>query len=527
MKMTRVLGLTLVILVGLTLSDAEASCSGSGLTWTCTAGTTPAQINTTIASGTDGMTLTFASGSYTWGGGTAINLTGGKGVTLICQTAAACTVSFGGQTIELPNTSTTKLQRISGFTFTHGSGGSDLMTVCYSCSNGAEITISNFRFDHNTLNLGGAETIFHANTATKVYLYGVMDHNTITITTQTAAKLDLGFSEDSTSPLTGRLGSANNFFVEDNTFTALADNTGYVPCLDGWGTPLGIVWRFNTMTTCRIALHGVSHSYGPSNFEVYGNRFDMTHSAFDNGSGYRTIQHQGSGTYGVWGNSFTTNSHNSDTAMFQHYRSGSAHPQPESNFCDGTVAADGNRSPIATYRGYPCKHQVSRDNDGTLRPVFGFLNSWTDNGAKADVVLNGIGDPTDYSGTHLKPNRDFYNAVSASAQSSSSSPFNGTTGIGHGTLANRPTTCTTTSEPADAGRGGTLYWATDQGSWNQSTSNPRGVQQNGADGVLYMCTATNSWSVYYTPYTYPHPLQAGGGGGASAPSAPSNVRILP
>ena len=56
------------------------------------------------------------------------------------------------------------------------------------------------------------------------------------------------------------------------------------------------------------------------------------------------------------------------------------------------------------------------------------------------------------------------------------------------------------------------YWATDQGSWNTSTSNPEGVQLNGADGVLYRCTSTNTWTLYYTPYTYPHPLQNGGGG---------------
>jgi len=45
------------------------------------------------------------------------------------------------------------------------------------------------------------------------------------------------------------------------------------------------------------------------------------------------------------------------------------------------------------------------------------------------------------------------------------------------------------------------YWATDQGSWNQSGS--------GGQGVLYKCTATNTWTLYYTPYTYPHPLQGG------------------
>src|SRR4029077_6545981 len=32
-----------------------------------------------------------------------------------------------------------------------------------------------------------------------------------------------------------------------------------------------------------------------------------------------------------------------------------------------------------------------------------------------------------------------------------------------------------------------------------------------ADGVLYKCTAPNTWTLYYTPYIYPHPLRNGGG----------------
>lgn len=99
------------------------------------------------------------------------------------------------------------------------------------------------------------------------------------------------------------------------------------------------------------------------------------------------------------------------------------------------------------------------------------------------------------TGGRLVSNQDYYLEASG-VQTSATSPFNGTTSTGWGTLANRPTTCTT----------GVGYFATDQGSWNTSTSNPYGVQQNGADGVLYTCTATNTWTLYYTPYTYPHPL---------------------
>jgi hypothetical protein len=85
-------------------------------------------------------------------------------------------------------------------------------------------------------------------------------------------------------------------------------------------------------------------------------------------------------------------------------------------------------------------------------------------------------------------NRDYYDEVSQSAQTSPTSPFNGTVGTGYGILANRPSTCT----PAVG------YWATDQGNWNNSGS--------GGQGQLFVCTATNTWTLSYTPFIYPHTL---------------------
>lgn len=76
------------------------------------------------------------------------------------------------------------------------------------------------------------------------------------------------------------------------------------------------------------------------------------------------------------------------------------------------------------------------------------------------------------------------------------------TGVGCGTLANLPANCTV----------GVGYWAT-----NQSCTNLTGMvgasPTTPISGTLYKCTSTNTWTAYYTPFTYPHPLTTGGGGG--------------
>ncbi len=106
-------------------------------------------------------------------------------------------------------------------------------------------------------------------------------------------------------------------------------------------------------------------------------------------------------------------------------------------------------------------------------------------------------------------NREFYtdNSLgSPQAQTSPSSPFNGSSGVGFGTLANRPSTCVT----------GVGYFATDQGPWNTSGN---GFGQ----GELFKCASTNTWALGYTPFTYPHPLVTGNSTTASTPEAPTNL----
>src|SRR5688572_11138016 len=47
---------------------ASAACSGSGLSWVCTAGTSQGQVSSTLGRAADGATLTFKAGSYKWDG---------------------------------------------------------------------------------------------------------------------------------------------------------------------------------------------------------------------------------------------------------------------------------------------------------------------------------------------------------------------------------------------------------------------------------------------------------------------------
>jgi hypothetical protein len=171
-----------------------------------------------------------------------------------------------------------------------------------------------------------------------------------------------------------------------------------------------------------------------------------------------------------------------------HYRSSGAISVGDT--CDGSNPKDGNRAPTATYQGYPCYHQPGRDFMRNLKPLYAWNNYWADTRGKVDLNMPAVGGPPNYFNSHFVVNRDYYNAVSASPQSSPSAPFNGTSGVGFGTLANRPATCTTNT--AESG-GGVAYFATDQG----------------PQGTLYRCSAANVWTFHYAPYTYPHPLQGG------------------
>jgi len=115
----------------------------------------------------------------------------------------------------------------------------------------------------------------------------------------------------------------------------------------------------------------------------------------------------------------------------------------------------------------------------SVEPIYIFNNNVTNGGIPFGIAGS--------NSARTIANRDFYLQTSS---------FNGSSGTGSGLYSEIPSACT----PSVA------YWATDQ-------------------NILYKCTATNTWSAFYTPYTYPHPLVSGSGNG-NPPAPPTNLTVV-
>jgi hypothetical protein len=502
----RKLSLLPFLLVAALTLPAHAACTGSGASWSCTAGTTIAQINTALSSASDGATLTFAAGSYSWSGGLSFSTS--KGATLICASAGSCNVSMSGALWQWANWGTTnKPYRISGFAFT---GVGPYFIWLYGTGS-STATLTTLRFDHNSLAVAssGSDIItLGENSGSQTTVYGVIDHNTFT-TASGNTRWIVDYAQSATTWPSSPAGTSNNIFIEDNVFNDQCTVNAGNAALDTDGGKISRVIRHNTFTNARIEHHGYYWSFqGPPSSEVYANSFTWTCGA-DTLDGTYSIKHQGSGEWYVFNNTVHPGSGKGSAHILQNYRSfypcnGTCTP-PGNTLCDGTAAEDGNRTPLATYRGYPCNRQPGRTGTGVLKPQYYWNNSWNDGTAITISVNCPNQGPSDYCPQHIQANRDYYQGGVA-AQSSPTSPFDGTSGTGFGTLANRPTTCTPTPEPLDAGHGGVGYFATDVP----------------PQGVLYSCTATNTWTVAYTPYQYPHPLVSG----STVLQSPANVRKI-
>src|SRR5262249_14972930 len=152
------------------------------------------------------------------------------------------------------------------------------------------------------------------------------------------------------------------------------------------------------------------------------------------GDCYRCFHHQGSGTFVAFDNVFTAAAgKNGEVLSMAHYRDYANSVDNGLPICDGTTTfpPDGNRAPVATWRGYPCWNQPGRDA-ATLayKPMYAWNNAWSDTHAEIPLATPDFGGTPDYHPIHMVEGRDWYNAVSATEQTAPAAPFDGTKGMG-------------------------------------------------------------------------------------------------
>jgi hypothetical protein len=472
---------TLLVAVGW-VSDAAAACTGASPTWTSTPDRS--SISSCLATARDGDVINVQAGTASWSPSLSIT----KKVTL-AGAGAGNTIINGTFTI------TGAGARITGFTINVG-----------SAYNSIEWSVG-FRIDHNIINHTAPSDfniLAYGDATTAVE--GLIDNNTLT----NGKVVYFGSHGDAGAgsarwgePL--NIGTSHALYVEDNTFN-LPDVNSYNNSIDGnWGSRT--VVRFNRFVDGRIEQHSLQgdNQRAVRLWEIYNNTFTSPDWA-----NYRPYFIRG-GTGFVFHNT-SDGKYINNTVDIDNARSseGSIASQITSfGFCDGSSRVDGNTS---GQQGWPCRDQIGRSTDSSpwtnyasaappqaSQPAYFWRN--TEPSGETPVGISCEANDarcTRQNTLHLVANRDFYSYQAA---------FSGTQGVGEGTLAQRPATCTT----------GVAYWVTDQGEWNSRHAGP--------DGQLYRCSATNTWTVLYTPYSYPHPLQ--NSMAPAPPSAPSNLRIVP
>lgn len=462
----------------------------------------------------DGTTVIIPAGSCAWA--TPLSYTANFSMTLQGQSTIATTDIFGNPATFNDNTTVIdnhnsnsplfsfntaagKTYRLTGLTFASGTNGT-VDNGVIQVGGGSQ----SFRWDHSHFN--GLNQIQVQVSGTM----GVFDHNLFNPNTIAARQLG-GGNGDAAWAAPTQIGSSQFIFFENNSFGngGVASND----CLSGGN----FVFRFNTLVGQTNASsnnnggqlqthptgHTTSDDRGCRKWEIYKNNYSGGVQGFDLFNG----MFASAGTGVMWGNSFGP--HYSHVITFHNMRRNnitySQIPQPGGwNWCGTSFSGTGSTwdGNIVGSTGYPCLDQIGRgvgdllSGQGAskinvalggqtwprqaLEPVYEWMDAWASDGSSNNSFAG-------FQDGGITQNQDAYlwcNSISNSGCTN----FNGTAGVGSGPLASRPATCT-------AGVG---YFATDQGAWNTSGS--------GGQGLLYTCGLSNSWSLAYTPFAYPHPL---------------------
>jgi len=252
-------------------------------------------------------------------------------------------------------------------------------------------------------------------------LYGTIDHNTFANNSKTGLIYGLNLTSWNNPGTPYAYGTAENVIFENNAITF---TTNVPPVSIGQGAKACL--RNNTFT-----YNGIADIYGW--FSIEGNM---------------TSLHAAMGAE-IYGNTLIS-VNNKNIRIFSH-KGGKALIYNNDVITTGTVSAIATEEYTDPTTNNPQPEHVSDSY------------YWNNTKNGTTLVTPTI---TTYSGVYaLQWDVDCWKQVAS---------FNGTSGVGVGTLANRPATCTT----------GVGYFATDEGE----------------HGTLFKATATNTWTAYYEPY---------------------------
>jgi hypothetical protein len=451
--------------------EVWAACTGSSPTWTSTPDYTSVASCVSQATYDDTINISAGDGSETWSSQLAVT----KGIKIIGPGSGSLTITsaYNGYLILYTPDATTLSNgnqfRLSGVTW--ALAGYRWVNLTNATNTGATVII-----DSNVVSGMSAIPSF----ITNGLFYGVVYSNTFTgAAASSYVHFDM-YGRDNSSDwtyLTLTYGSADNLYFEDNTFTG--GDTFFSHGHGGRSVIRYNSFSYTNRTTLSpwIDIHGnqTSGVFAPLGTEIYGNELTRTETVnsvipFDHRGGKALIYYNRV----VSGSSTTSRSREefADTISSTPVNAIDGQPQhiSESYYFNNRVGSDGTT--LLTF---------SNPNGG-----YGCCDTSFPSTCAIPCT----------SETGIAENREFFNHIVS---------FNGTAGVGCGSTL--PGICTANSSG---------FWLTDQ-SCSASADYVGASPTTPISGTLYKCTATNTWTAYYTPYTYPHPLR--GESDTTAPTA--------
>jgi hypothetical protein len=481
-----------VVLAALTVSQpAEAACGGSSPTWTAAANT-PTDVSDCHTAASNGDTILIPGTTSTWT--TGINIT--KGITI--RGASDCTLDADNRPypgscstvirhgllapdqLIMFNVPSGQTARLAHMEFNEN-GGVHGNAQALDFSGGSYVDSRAIRIDHVVMDdIDGAGIYFG-------FVRGVIDHSYFDFFDSNRVITQYGITggdgagvSDPVWAAAPRHGTNNCLYFEDNTLSQHGPSWYAVSDLFSGGCA---VFRFNDVVHGWLEVHGtdsVGRSRGGREIEAYRNDF-----ACSAGCPGNPIVNLRSSAAIVFENAATGAGYIETLELVLSIQRVNASHAPFGQATGSNEWDNNSGGVLVRALDQPCRGQGGLiENSTPTHPwANGAMDQVTEYCYEWNNLQNGSTDIDYVEGTITPALSGVYrNDVT-----------NGTS---------LPGTCTV----------GDGYWKTDEGEWWAANA--------GNDGRLYKCTSTNTWTLYYTPYVYPHPLNDGQGGGTPNSARP-------